>query len=58
MTVNEMVRLIAQLWFFFGRMLDGAPGVKTIGKGLNQVHGFGRKLRAPTRKAGLNDLLL
>lgn len=36
-TVNEVVRLIAQIGGFLGRKSDGEPGAKTIWRGLDQV---------------------
>lgn len=37
-TVNEVVRLIAQVGGFLGRKSDGEPGAKTIWRGLDQIH--------------------
>jgi len=45
-TLNEVVRLIAQIGGFLGRKGDGEPGVKTIWKGLDQVHASAETLRA------------
>lgn len=45
-TLNEMVRLIARIGGFLGRKGDGEPGVKTIWKGLDQVHASAETLRA------------
>ena len=45
-TVNEVVRLIAQLGGFLGRKSDGEPGAKTIWRGLDQVHAAAETLRA------------
>lgn len=35
--LNEVIRLIAQLGGFLGCKSDGAPGVKTIWRGVDQV---------------------
>jgi hypothetical protein len=56
-TLNEVVRLIAQIGGFLGRKGDGEPGVKTIWKGLDQVHASAETLRA-ARGAGLTDLCI
>lgn len=45
-TVNEVVRLIARIGGFLARTGDGEPGVKTIWKGLDQVHASAETLRA------------
>lgn len=45
-TLNEVVRLISQVGGFLGRKSDGEPGVKTIWRGLNQVHAAAETLRA------------
>lgn len=45
-TLNEIVRLIAQVGGFLGRKSDGEPGVKTIWRGLSQVHAAAETLRA------------
>lgn len=45
-TLNEVVRLIAQIGGFLGRKGDGELGVKTIWKGLDQVHASAETLRA------------
>ncbi|WP_206955976.1 IS4 family transposase [Trinickia acidisoli] len=45
-TVNEVVRLIAQIGGFLGRKGDGEPGAKTIWRGLDQVHAAADTLRA------------
>ena len=45
-TLNEVVRLIAQIDGFLARSSDGEPGVKTIWKGLDQVHASAEILRA------------
>jgi len=45
-TLNEIVRLVAQVSGFLGRKSDGAPSVKTIRRGLNQVHAATETLRA------------
>lgn len=45
-TLNEVVRLIAQIGGFLGRKGDGEPGVKTIWKGLDQVHASAETLRS------------
>lgn len=45
-TLNEVVRLIAQIGGFLARNSDGEPGVKTIWKGLDQVHASAETLRA------------
>lgn len=45
-TVNQVVRLIAQIGGFLGRKSDGEPGVKTIWRGLDQVHAAAETLRA------------
>ena len=44
-TLNEVLRLIAQLGGFLGRKGDGEPGVKTIWKGMQQVQSFCAGLR-------------
>jgi hypothetical protein len=51
-TLNEVVRLIAQIGGFLGRKGDGEPGVKTIWKGLDQVHASAETLRAPREGLG------
>jgi hypothetical protein len=45
-TLNEVVRLIAQVGGFLGRKSDGEPGAKTIWRGLDQVHAAAETLRA------------
>ena len=45
-TLNEIIRLIAQVGGFLGRKSDGEPGVKTIWRGLSQVHAAAETLRA------------
>jgi hypothetical protein len=45
-TLNEVVRLIAQIGGFLGRKGDGEPGVKTIWKGLDKVQTAAETLRA------------
>lgn len=45
-TLNEIVRLIAQVGGFLGRKSDGEPGVKTIWRGLDQVMTAAETLRA------------
>ena len=45
-TLNEVARLIAQIGGFLARNGDGDPGVKTIWKGLDQVHASAETLRA------------
>lgn len=45
-TVNEVVRLIAQIGGFLGRKSDGEPGAKTIWRGLDQVSTAAETLRA------------
>ncbi|MGF6701283.1 hypothetical protein OKW38_005960 [Paraburkholderia sp. MM5496-R1] len=45
-TVNEVVRLIAQIGGFLGRKSDGEPGAKTIWRGLDQVLAAADTLRA------------
>lgn len=45
-TLNEVVRLIAQIGGFLGRKSDGEPGVKTIWQGLDQVFASAETLRA------------
>ena len=45
-TLNEIVRLTAQVGGFLGRKSDGEPGVKTIWRGLSQVHAAAETLRA------------
>lgn len=44
--LNEVVRLIAQIGGFLARSGDGELGVKTIWKGLGQVHASAETLRA------------
>jgi hypothetical protein len=45
-TLNEVVRLIAQVGGFLGRKSDGEPGAKTLWRGLEQVHAAAETLRA------------
>jgi hypothetical protein len=45
-SLNEVVRLIAQIGGFLGRKSDGEPGVKTIWQGLDQVFASAETLRA------------
>lgn len=45
-TLNQIVRLIAQVGGFLGRKHDGEPGVKTLWQGLNQVYAAAETLRA------------
>jgi hypothetical protein len=45
-TLNEVLRLIAQVGGFLGRKSDGEPGAKTIWRGLDQVHAAAETLRA------------
>jgi len=45
-TVNEVVRLIAQIGGFPGRKSDGEPGAKTIWRGLDKVLTAADTLRA------------
>lgn len=45
-TLNDVVRLIAQVGGFLGRKGDGEPGAKTIWRGLDQVHAAAETLRA------------
>jgi len=45
-TVNEVVRLIAQLGGFLARKGDGEPGAKTIWRGLDKVQTAAQTLRA------------
>ena len=45
-TLNEIIRLIAQVGGFLGRKSDGEPGVKTIWRGLSQVYAAAETLRA------------
>ena len=45
-TLNEVVRLIAQVGGFLGRKSDGEPGAKTVWRGLEQVHAAAETLRA------------
>lgn len=45
-TLNDVVRLIAQVGGFLGRKGDGERGVKTIWHGLDQVHAAAETLRA------------
>ena len=45
-TLNDVVRLIAKIGGFLARAGDGEPGVKTIWKGLDQVHASAETLRA------------
>lgn len=46
LTLNEVVRLIAQVGGFLGRKSDGEPGAKTIWRGLDQVITAAQTLRA------------
>jgi len=46
-TVNEVVRLIAQLGGILARKGDGEPGAKTIWRGLDKVQTAAQTLRAP-----------
>lgn len=46
LTLNEVIRLIAQVGGFLGRKSDGEPGAKTIWRGLDQVHAAAETLRA------------
>lgn len=45
-TLNEVVRLIAQIGGFLARKGDGEPGVKTIWRGLDKVQTAAQTLRA------------
>ena len=45
-TLNEIVRMIAQVGGFLGRKSDGEPGAKTIWRGLDQVFAAAETLRA------------
>ena len=45
-TLNEVVRLIAQVGVFLGGKSDGEPEAKTIWRRLNQVHAAAETLRA------------
>jgi hypothetical protein len=45
-TVNEVVRLIAQIGGFLARKGDGEPGAKTIWRGLDRVLSAAETLRA------------
>ncbi|MBP0633634.1 IS4 family transposase, partial [Cupriavidus sp. AcVe19-1a] len=45
-TVNEVVRLIAQIGGFLARKGDGEPGVKTVWRGLDRVLAAAETLRA------------
>lgn len=45
-TLNEVVRMIAQVGGFLGRKSDGEPGAKTIWRGLGQVFAAAETLRA------------
>lgn len=45
-TVNDVVRLIAQIGGFLARKSDGEPGAKTIWRGLDKVHTAAQTLRA------------
>lgn len=45
-TLNEVVRLITQIGGFLGRKGDGERSIKTIWKGLDQVHASAGTLRA------------
>jgi hypothetical protein len=51
-TLNEMVRLIAQVGGFLGRKSDGEPGAKTIWRALDQVHAAAKTLRALRDRLG------
>jgi hypothetical protein len=51
-TLNEMVRLVARIGGFLGRKGDGEPGVKTIWKGIDQVHASAETLRALSEGLG------
>jgi len=39
-TLNEVVRLVAQLGSFLGRKHDGKPGAKTLWLGMRQLAGL------------------
>ena len=45
-TLNEVVRLIAQVGGFLDRKSDGEPGAKTIWRGIDQVFAAAETLRA------------
>ena len=45
-TLNDVVRLIAQVGGFLGRKGDGEPGAKTIWRGLDQIHAAAETLCA------------
>ncbi len=50
-TLNEVLRLVAQLGGFLARKGDGEPGAKTIWEGLQQVMTAAQTLRALRRQA-------
>jgi hypothetical protein len=45
-TLNEVVRMIAQVGGFLGRKSDGEPGAKTVWRGHDQVFAAAEMLRA------------
>lgn len=45
-SLNDVVRLIAQVGGFLGRKGDGEPGAKTIWRGIDQVFAAAETLRA------------
>ena len=51
LSLNEVIRLIAQLGGFLGRKNDGEPGVKTIWRGLDQVMTAAQTLKALREEA-------
>jgi hypothetical protein len=46
LTLNEVIRLIAQVGGLLSRKSDGEPGAKTIWRGLDQVRAAAETLRA------------
>jgi hypothetical protein len=48
-SVNEVLRVIAQIGGFLARKGDGEPGVKTIWQGLRDVHVAVKTIRAMNR---------
>jgi len=44
-TLNEVVRLVAQLGGFLGRKHGGEPGAKTLWLGMRQLAGFVQGIR-------------
>lgn len=55
-TLNEVLRMIAQVGGFLARKSDGEPGVKTIWRGLHDVHVSAQTIRT-LREMGLLQTL-